>query len=214
MIDVTILGRFGSKPFQKKKEKVVNVTFLPNNVIETGKNVLPKLNKRKIRYMIVGALPVNMYGRNRTSRDLDLAILLQNDSDLDFVFPSDRFRLTYPKKRGEAVRAPVVKFVDKKTGVFVDAIIKPEGFTFDELAFSRKVKVKINNIISWIPSVEDYLISKFFVRRAGSQDFQDIETTMLRQKGNIDWRYIMKRSRELGISSDLINSYRRRVYAS
>ena len=208
------MGKPRSRAFRSKKQRVTNVPFLPNSVIETCRTVLTKLNKKRIRYMIVGALPVNVYGRNRTSRDLDLAVSLQRASDLDSTFSHDRFRLRCPKKRSEVLRAAVVKFIDRKTGVFVDAIIKPDEFTFDELAFSRKMKVKIDGVTSWIPSVEDYLISKFFVRRAGSQDFQDIETTMVRQKDRIDWRYIIKRVRDLGILLDLINNFRRRVYAS
>jgi hypothetical protein len=177
-----------------RKSEIGGISFLPKGVLDTAVDIFSALNKKRIRYMAIGAFPVNVYGRNRMSRDLDIAILLRKSSEFETLFPQSRYRMIDPDCVNERTRVARVR--DRKTGILIDVILKPEEFTFSRNAFRRRVKVRIGKTIGYIPSVEDYLISKLKAGRAGTPDFQDVVTTLINNKNAIDWEYLENRARE------------------
>jgi predicted nucleotidyltransferase len=181
------------------------VPFLPPAVVETANDILPRLEAQNIEYMIVGALPVNVYGRHRLSSDIDLALVLNKIEQFRNIFPQSRYKLNSPDVIDANTR--VAKMRDMCTGILVDVLLKPSEFTFDSTTFTRKVKVRIDGLKAFIPSVEDYLISKFQAARRGSQDFQDIVSTIRAQRNSIIWEYLEHRAEQIG-KLDVVRYYR------
>jgi len=176
----------------KRRQKIFRVKFLPQEFLSAANDLFGVLNKRRILYMAVGALPVNVYGRERTSRDLDIAMTIDKGMFRD-LFPSSRYLLVYPDKIEEISR--VAKVRDKRTGILIDLLLSPEEFSFNKDSFKRRRKVLLGKRFGYIPSVEDYVISKLKAARAGSNDFQDIISVMLKNSRKIDWRYLERRAR-------------------
>lgn len=94
-----------------RKSETSGISFLPKGVLDTAVDIFSALNKKRIRYMAIGAFPVNVYGRNRTSRDLDIAILLRKSSEFETLFPQSRYNMVDPDCVNERTRVR-----DKKTG--------------------------------------------------------------------------------------------------
>jgi len=175
------------------RRKVFNVRFLPAQYIHAFKDIVSILNKKKINYMFVGALPVNVYGRERTTRDIDV-VLVAGKKELNDIFPSFRYSLVYPDNLD--VIKNVAKFRDRKTSILIDVLLNPEEFTFTSETFNRKQKVMVGKSIGFVPSAEDYVVSKLKAARAGSSDFQDIVSVLMKNKEKIDWIYLERRAKE------------------
>ncbi len=55
--------------------------------------ILQELNRRKVKYLVVGGLAVNLHGFYRLTADLDIILLLQDGNIRNFVKAVKRLRL-------------------------------------------------------------------------------------------------------------------------
>jgi hypothetical protein len=173
--------------------------------------------------MVVGALPVNYYGRPRFSEDLGVAVALDigQGSSLYRIIRQPRYRVFYPNnsinkddpefRSGEDLRRiTLVKMRDTVTGTLVDLLLASSVYGLDAQSFDRAREVQLEGRMIRIASPEDYILMKLVSRRPATEDFQDMFTTMLNNLEALDWAYLEKRAEELNISR-LVEEYRRRA---
>jgi len=163
--------------------------YIPEPVKVCLKDLVKRLHKNRIKYVIVGALPIHSYGRPRTSADIDIVLTshMKKESLLETL--ADRYKLYYEGKT-------LLKFIDNvtKTGVDILLSLRMVGLTQESL---RKVrKMKINGQTITIPCPEDYIITKLKARRPDTFDFSDVMSVLLSMHNKIDWKYLMKRAEE------------------
>lgn len=121
---------------------------------EVLKIVTDRLNKAKISYMISGSIAGNYYTVPRMTRDIDIVIELK-DADVDrFIdlFKND-FYIDAEMVRSEVLRQGMFNLIHNEYVVKIDFIIRKDS-EFQEVAFSRKKKILIDDNPLWIISKE------------------------------------------------------------
>jgi len=175
--------------------------------------------------MVVGALPVNYYGRPRLSEDIDLAMILEEGQEafLFRILKEPKYRILYPNRATnpddpelssprDLKEISLVKMRDIATGTLIDLLIRPSAYGLTRESFSRRRRVRLGGKVISIASPEDYILMKLVSRRPATEDFQDMFTTLVKNFRRLDWPYLERRARELNISH-LLGEYRERAGA-
>jgi len=195
--------------------------LVPASTRKTAIDLVRELKKRGVKYVLAGALPVQFYGRERFSRDVDIVVSLgeKGAENLFELLQTGRYTLLYPLGHEKEINSPedlreigLIKVRDTKTQSLVDMILHPSelGFEFDGEPEERARTVVLNGEKILIPSPEDYLIMKLKSRRPGTHDFEDIMSTLSTQFSHLDWTYLQRRAEQEKLSS-LLNHYKEAV---
>ena len=148
--------------------------------------ILEGLYERKIRYLIVGGLSVNLYGVPRVTQDIDIIISTDRENILKII--------TLLKNQGYVPRLPVnpedlaesdkvkdwvenrnlkaFSFYNKKDNYKVVDILLVHPLDFEESFKNRTVK-RVKDIEIYLASIDDLIETKKFSGRA--QDISDIK---------------------------------------
>lgn len=81
-----------------KPIKAFRGELLPPSVRKATVDFVRKLERHKVKYLVVGAVPVQFYGRERFSRDVDFVVFL-NEKNADGLFKllkTRRYKVRYP----------------------------------------------------------------------------------------------------------------------
>ena len=193
--------------------------LLPPSVRKTTVVFVKELEKHRIAYMVAGAVPVQFYGRERFSRDVDIVLFLneRNSQSLLKILNSGRYEVRYPlphehklEKPGDLLSWHLLRLKDLGTDGLLDIHLKPERLGLDKTSLDRSRVIKLDRAKVIIPSPEDYLITKFVSRRPSSHDFEDIMSTLINQYQTIDWKYLEGKAKKLGVLR-LLNYYKEAV---
>ena len=195
--------------------------LIPASTRKTAIDLVRELKKRGVKYVLAGALPVQFYGRERLSRDIDIVVSLdeRGTENLFELLKSDRYTVLYPLEHEQEINSPsdlmrlgLLKVRDTKTRSLVDIILRSTevGFKFNGEPEDRRRTVVLNGEQILIPSPEDYLIMKLKSRRPGTHDFEDIISTLSTQFNILDWAYLQRRAEEEKLTS-LLNHYKEAV---
>jgi len=186
----------------RTKGEGLSMSFIPPDVKRSLIEVVKKLDNLKVKYLIIGAIPVLYYGRPRLSWDIDIVLATTKDKMLK-IFRPKRYSLV----RGEKM---VFKFRDLETNSFIDVLLNPSDLGLTPESFERKKEIMVNNTKINIPSPEDYIITKLISRRARTPDYMDTISTMLNMYEELDWLYLERRAKTLRIDS-LLKYYKEGV---
>jgi len=166
--------------------------WIPENVRKSLIDLIKRLNRFRIKYLILGAIPVQYYGRPRISWDVDVVLITPTTKNKLFsIMDSEK----YQPIRGEE---SVFKFKDLETESFIDVLLKPSELGLTSESLKRKKKVRISRVNVNIPSPEDYILTKLVARRPGTNDYHDVITTLENLYNELDWPYLEKRAKTLG----------------
>jgi hypothetical protein len=148
--------------------------------------ILEALHKKKVKYLIVGGLAVNLYGVPRVTQDIDLIISTKKSNiikinevlkDLGYIprLPVNPNYLTDPKKVKDWVENRNLKafsFYHKKDNYKVIDILLVHPLHFDE-SFKNKIVKKVENVEVFLASIDDLIKTKKYSGRM--QDVSDIK---------------------------------------
>lgn len=176
------------------------MSYIPEQVKLCLKDLVERLNRHRIRYVIVGAIPVHFYGRPRTSADIDIVVASRVSKEKLQRILGDRYTLYY---NGRAV----MKFIDGVTKTGVDVLLSLSTVGLSQESLKRLKRVEVDGVRITIPCPEDYIITKLKARRPDTFDFSDVMSVLLNMREQIDWDYLMKRAEEEGLAH-LIKYYR------
>jgi predicted nucleotidyltransferase len=213
---------FGAKGDRRTINKPKNISsrkrgeLIPPSTRKTAIDMVREFRRYGIKYVVAGAIPVQYYGRERLSRDVDFVLSIDRTGaeGLFKILKKKRYKIITPKP--DEISSPssllsigVIKLRDEETGSLADIILRSAetGFHFDEEALRRVRRVTFDGEDILIPSPEDYLIMKLKTRRPGTHDFEDIMSTLTAQFRTLDWEYLKRRAREENLTS-LLNYYR------
>jgi hypothetical protein len=173
--------------------------LLPSSVRKATVDFAKMLEKGRFRYLVVGAVPVQFYGRERFSRDVDFVVFLHNKNVAKFfnLLRDERYEIKYPLPHEHKIEKPedllswhLLKLKDTLHNSLLDVHLKPESLGLDEKSLKKRRIVVLENKRIVLPSVEDYLITKLLSRRPSSHDFEDIMSTLIKQWNKIEWQYL------------------------
>jgi hypothetical protein len=200
----------GTQP-RKRKARIVKAyrgELLPPSVRKATVDFIEMLERRGLKYLVVGAVPVQFYGRERFSRDVDFVVFLNSNNLSKFfnMLTSGRYKIRYPLPHEHRIDKPedllswhLVRLEDLKQASLLDVHLKPKNLGLDEKSLDKSKIVVLEDKKIVLPSVEDYLITKFLSRRPSSHDFEDIMSTLIRQWNKIDWEYLETKAEKHGV---------------
>jgi len=148
--------------------------------------------------MIIGGYALPFYGRIRTTVDIDLAVAIKTDKELNQFLnwlQSADFEPTISSPNN-----PLIVILDRKEKIEIKLWLRPDGIVFDDETLRRRQKVQLDaNIWAWIVSAEDFIVNKLARPDRGVIDEQDVKSVLTRQESKLDNEYLQRRAKEAGV---------------
>lgn len=166
-------------------------------------DVVKKLDRSGIAYMLTGSMAANIYTMPRMTRDIDfvVAITPQDVKRLSDVFPDDEYYLSLDAALDAAIRRSSFNLIHLETLVKVDFMIqKSEEYRVVE--FARKSAIAIQGVTVWVASKEDLILSKLDWARESHSDIQLLDVKNLLSTG-YDKDYLTEWTEKLQLSDML-----------
>jgi len=112
------------------------MSYIPEQVKLCLKDLIERLGRHRIKYVVIGALPVHFYGRPRTSADIDIVPISRISKERLKKILADRYTLYYDRKT-------VMRFIDSVTRAGVDILLSlsTAGLSQGSLKKLRRVNV-------------------------------------------------------------------------
>lgn len=163
------------------------------SIFNAAVDVCKFLEDHHVPYAVLGGLALQHWGEPRTTQDVDIVVLLpsgQEDDVLQAILQRFQPRMADALSFAKQYRVLLVR---TSSDVPVDIALGIPGY--EEQALQRSTKVSFNGLppIS-ILSAEDLIIHKCVAGRP--RDIEDVERVLLRQRVNLDLRYIREWLRE------------------
>ena len=164
------------------------------------KNVLKSLNECNVDYVIIGGLAAILYGRPRTTVDVDAIVILNQDEVENFnkIFKENGFELN-PDEIAEAFREKSHVSIFLKNSPFrVD--VKGVYSRLDENSLRNKRKIELFGESCWIESPEDIIIAKLVY--GTQQDLDDARAILIKQE-KLDTQYLNEKATQENVIETL-----------
>jgi len=171
-------------------------------------DVVKILNDLKIKYFITGGYAISIWGRPRSTADIDIVI--------ELIEPQIKLLLKALKKISQAgyVDEDTAKyavkhkgefnFIDPETGMKVDFWVAKKD-KISELKYKNRIAKKISNRSIYFISPEDLIISKllWYKETMSSRHLEDAESVLKFSK--INKVYLKNIAKELNVLDALNN---------
>jgi predicted nucleotidyltransferase len=150
-----------------------------------------ELDRRGIRFMLIGGQAVLLHGQARFTADVDVTLDVGPAALDDLRGACDALHLTPAAPAGEALDAFVRRtFVlparHAATGMRVDFIFSTT--TYEAEAVARAQRVSVGGALVPFATAEDLIIHKLFAARP--RDLEDVEGIVRRKGAALDWPYL------------------------
>jgi len=161
------------------------------------------LNRKNIRFLVIGGIAAIRYGAPRATRDLD--ILLKAE-DIPENFLDDLEAEGYSPVEGVTMK----EFLDSQYTIFsknggeVDLWTKVEGLNFDDQVWGRREDEEVNGEIIHFISAEDLVVSKLALDLSGRDETDAFSVLIAMCEGNrFDSEYFLGRLEEHNLKDRL-----------
>ena len=153
-----------------------------------------------MRYAIIGAWALSLWGKPRATADLDFLVLVKDDrlerltavmtnSGMDI---DELWQQWNPLLRGSQARL-------QYRGVTIDLLLPRDQH--DQAIFRRLRKKRVAGRYYWVVSLEDFILQKVKVGRP--RDFEDAVSVIARFPEMLDRKYLERWADRLGVIAEL-----------
>ena len=173
----------------------------PPTFSENFFSVLGCLEESRVRYCLIGAMTLGVWGASRATQDVDCLVWLDEKqrAALDEKFRRRRFVLdTQWTDRNPMLREWCVRY---RRGPFPVDLLSPRD-EFDQEALQRRRRKRIDNKPVWVVGPEDLILLKLKAGRP--RDFEDVISVVLRQGKKLDAEYMKDWAKRLGLWEELM----------
>jgi hypothetical protein len=131
-----------------------------------------RLTGQGVAFMLTGSFAMAHYSTPRMTRDLDIVVALapQDVMSLVTAFAGD-FYVDADAARDAVAAERLFNLMHYGSGIKVDLIVRPSS-EYRLLEFSRRRRVELGAIRTWIVSREDLILSKLVWARDASSELQ------------------------------------------
>lgn len=174
-----------------------------------GRSVLATadlLRRARLRYMIIGGIAVSVWGRSRTTLDIDFAVLTNREGLERLGRQAERsgFRIDHQwAEWNPMARANQLRLIHRN--LRIDLLLPTDEH--DRHALTRRYLKRWHRRRLWFVAPEDLILQKLKVGRP--RDFEDALSIFEMQKGRLDEAYLFRWGRKLGITEELAYVMRR-----
>lgn len=171
-----------------------------NEELNLLKDVVSRLEKTGIEYMMTGSMAMTVYATPRMTRDIDIIIQVSSgDAGKIVALFRDDFYIDETSVRQAVRDRGMFNIIHNDSVIKIDFIVrKNEAYRIEE--FSRRQTVNIEGAFISVAAPEDLILSKLiWVKLSGSElQFRDVRQ-MMRAQPKLDDTYLKKWSKKLGI---------------
>ncbi len=168
-------------------------------------------NKFQINYYLVGGILVSIYSETRTTQDIDFVVDLHSanyniDSYIEILKQNEFFPLQEWKISAILAKdTRLLQFLDKQESIKLDNYIidyqsRSKYKRIGPIALKRRIRVNFFGKECWAAAKEDYILSKLVF--GGWQDYSDALGCWMRFHERLDFGYLEKTCKELGINKE------------
>jgi len=179
---------------------------------ELLKNISRILDELKIPYAITGGFAVSVWGRIRSTLDIDI-IVEMSDKNVKPLVAKARKLVKNAYADEDAVRDALLhksefNFIDPDSGMKVDFFVQADN-PYNKLKMKRRVPRDAYGAKIYFVSAEDLILSKLLWSKESNswKQREDIKTVLEKQKGKLDLSYLSswaKRHGTIEILNDLL----------
>jgi len=175
---------------------------MPSDELEVLHDVVSRLERAGIGYVLSGSAALGAYATPRMTRDIDIVVQLESSDVATFVglFGDDFYCDGQAVERAVTSRG-IVKLIHLERVVKVDIIVRKDT-PYRRLEFDRRRRLSIDGQDAWIVSAEDLILSKLAWAKQGESAVQirDVRD-LLGSVADLDWAYLERWSGELSVRS-------------
>lgn len=168
-------------------------------------HVINALNRANIPYMISGSLGSSFHGQPRATNDADFVIDPTPKQLLAFIESLGADIYVSKEAALQAVADnSMFNVIDIQSGCKADLMIRKKR-PFSRQEFARRTSANIFGTDTYILSPEDSILSKleWSKGRSSETQFNDALGVLLAQKDKLDFEYLKKWAKELGVEEAL-----------
>ena len=174
--------------------------FSPSEITRDLDKIVLFFRRHRLSYMLIGAMAMCIWGRPRTTLDLDFLISV-DDKGLEKIknwSAQEGLRIDddWLDQNPLLAKTHLRFYFDQ---VMVDLLTPRDAH--DRKAFLRKKRKRLGKKFYWFVSPEDFILQKLKVGRP--RDFEDAVTVLERFRKELDMVYLKRWSRHLGIMNEL-----------
>jgi predicted nucleotidyltransferase len=167
-------------------------------ILRSLQRLLKLFEDKNVPYMIIGGYALPFYGRIRTTVDIDLAVAIKTEKELNQLLNSLRAADFEPTIA--SLNNPLIVVLDRKERIELELWLKPDGVVFDDETLRRRQKAEIAaNFWVWLISAEDFIVNKLARPDRGAIDEQDVKSVLIRQETKLDNEYLQRRAKQAGV---------------
>ncbi|MFN3315836.1 MAG: DUF6036 family nucleotidyltransferase [Raineya sp.] len=166
--------------------------------------VTNKLDLVQLPYMLSGSLAMGFYAIQRTTRDVDLVIEMQENKVQHFVNLFKEGYYCFEPAVREAIKTnSMFNVIDTSTGFKIDFILRKNSI-YDKNAFNRRVIIEFDELTTkkfWVISIEDLIIAKirWIQDLVSERQLEDIQNLLLNP--TVDRNYLKYWIKELSLNT-------------
>ncbi len=161
-----------------------------------------KLSAAGIPFMLVGSVAASYHGHPRSTFDIDLVVEANEEALCLFARSlGDGYYVDENAIRDAVRMRSVFNVIDETSGFKADLIVRKER-PFSRTEFGRRVRVWIVDTIVEMATPEDVILSKLEWSKLGASERQFTDALLVaRMQGkSLDFAYLEKWSKELGVA--------------
>ena len=167
-------------------------------ILRSLQRLLKLFEDKNVPYMIIGGYALPFYGRIRTTVDIDVAVAIKTEKELNQLLNSLRVADFEPTIA--SLNNPLIVVLDRKERIELELWLKPDGVVFDDETLRRRQKAEIDaNFWVWLISAEDFIVNKLARPDRGAIDEQDVKSVLTRQETKLDNEYLQRRAKQAGV---------------
>lgn len=167
------------------------------------RDIVVILKNLRVDYVIVGGIAAVAWGNIRTTRDVDIILLLKESDIPKFIIrlKDSNFSITEDEVKTAMKEKGHFTIFDKLSVYHIDAKGVYGKTEMETLKHRRKID--LNGLNCYIASPEDIIANKLLFGR--EQDIKDAEGIYVRQLEKLDRKLLEKRCKDLGVWKEFLN---------
>ena len=170
---------------------------------ELFRKVIARLNESKIPYMLTGGLAVTIWGRPRSTMDIDVVIDLKkyHQEKVYESFHKD-FYINLDEISQAIERKISFNIIDRESGGAIDFYFVKND-EYGEVRFKRRLTKKILDMKVSIITPEDLILIKlqWYKESESTKHLEDAESIFKISGEKLDRDYLTKWAKKLGVSN-------------
>lgn len=168
--------------------------------LEVLKDVVGRLERGGLAYMVTGSIAANFYAVPRMTRDIDIVVELSGQDVDRFINAFQKDFYLEPQTVRDAIgRKGMFNLIHQEAIIKIDFVVRKDS-DYRRKEFARRRKASVEGQVFHVVSPEDLILSKlYWAKDTGSEvQLRDVRN-LLKSVKKLDRRYLLRWAKRLGV---------------